>query len=99
MSNKNYIKGRAFEYKRMKAWERNGYTVLRTAGSHGFADLVAVKRTYPVEFIQCKVCKTNAEAQRLINAFATAANLHSPHFHESIEVWVSETRELMVWNG
>ena len=53
MPNKNYVKGRAKEYKVKKQFEKEGYIVLRTAGSHGFADLIAVK--YPhVRFIQCK---------------------------------------------
>ena len=63
MTNKNYIAGRRFEYKVKKYYENKGYTVLRTSGSHGFADLVAVKnsflswwqnKTKTIIFIQCK---------------------------------------------
>lgn len=59
MPNKNYVNGRAKEYRVKKQWEKAGYTVLRTAGSHGFADLIAVKdkdglRGKEVVFIQCK---------------------------------------------
>ena len=43
MVNKNYIAGRRFEYKVKKYYEDKGYTVLRTSGSHGFADLIAVR--------------------------------------------------------
>jgi len=53
MTNKNYQKGRAKEYRVRKKWEEAGWTVLRTAGSHGFADLVAINDEY-VMFIQCK---------------------------------------------
>ena len=55
MVNKNYIAGRRFEYKVKKYYENKGYTVLRTSGSHGFADLVAVKKNVrTIIFIQCK---------------------------------------------
>lgn len=51
----NYRKGRDKEYRIKKLYEQMGYIVLRTAGSHGFADLVAV-REFPKEiiFIQVK---------------------------------------------
>ena len=63
MTNRNYERGRRFEYKVKKYYENKGYTVLRTSGSHGFADLVAVKnsflswrqnKTKTIIFIQCK---------------------------------------------
>jgi Holliday junction resolvase len=53
MPNRNYEKGRRFEYVEKKRLENLGYIVLRTSGSHGFADLVAVKPG-EVRFIQCK---------------------------------------------
>jgi len=53
MGNKNYEKGRRKEYKLKRELERAGWLVLRTAGSHGFADLVAIKGT-TIRFIQCK---------------------------------------------
>ena len=38
-----------------KELEINGWIVLRTAGSHGFADLIAInKSTKRIRFIQCK---------------------------------------------
>lgn len=40
----NYRKGRAFEYEIAAILEREGYEVMRSAGSHGPFDLVAVKR-------------------------------------------------------
>jgi hypothetical protein len=43
MPNRNYLRGRAHEYAIKRKWERDGWTVLRTAGSHGFADLVALR--------------------------------------------------------
>ena len=57
MVNKNYIAGRRVEYKVKKYYEDKGYTVLRTSGSHGFADLIAVRNKESLKrivFIQCK---------------------------------------------
>ena len=52
--NRNYVKGRTFEYKIATIFRRKGYYVVRAAGSHGPADLVAVKQKQRVIFIQCK---------------------------------------------
>jgi len=55
MPNANYQKGRRKEYLIKKQLEREGYIVLRTAGSHGFADLIAIdKDARLIKFIQCK---------------------------------------------
>lgn len=55
MVNKNYVSGRAKEYRIKKQFEDKGYIVLRTAGSHGFADLIAIHPNQRlVKFIQCK---------------------------------------------
>ena len=72
MVNKNYIAGRRFEYKVKHLLERKGYTVLRTSGSHGFADLVAVKNDYNARiiFIQCKNRKATKEEIEKLNKFA-----------------------------
>jgi Holliday junction resolvase len=47
-----YQKGRRFEYQFKKFLEKQGYIVLRTAGSHGFADLIAVGKDGEVIFYQ-----------------------------------------------
>jgi Holliday junction resolvase len=53
--NQNYEKGRRKEYKLKKELEREGLIVLRTAGSHGFADLIAIDKSIRIiRFIQCK---------------------------------------------
>lgn len=56
MANANYLRGRNFEYKVKKYLQEQGYTVLRTAGSHGKYDLIAIKlEPQPsIIFIQCK---------------------------------------------
>jgi Holliday junction resolvase len=57
MPNKNYIRGRAFEYRVKKDLEDKGYIVVRSAGSKSPFDLVAIslKVQYPdVILVQCK---------------------------------------------
>lgn len=65
MPNKNYQNGRAKEYRIKKRFENAGYTVLRSAGSHGFADLVAV-RNEEIVFIQCKPDSMSEEKRKEI---------------------------------
>ena len=62
MPNRNYQKGRAFEYKTKKEYEKKGYLVFRTAGSHSVADLIAIPpmrwaHEWNPIFIQCKTTK------------------------------------------
>ena len=42
MTNKRYVAGRAYEYRVKKKLEKEGWTVLRTAGSHGLFDIIAI---------------------------------------------------------
>ena len=57
----NYHAGRRFEWEIADLFKREGYTVSRTAGSHGEFDLLATKRTsrnrkriFLVVLAQCK---------------------------------------------
>lgn len=56
--NKNYIRGRNFEYKCKKLLESQGYLVFRSAGSKGVADLICIKDGLPL-LVQCKTSVTN----------------------------------------
>ncbi len=60
--NKNYVRGRAKEYRLKKKYGKLGYVVLRTAGSHGFADLIAIGTE--IRFIQVKP-KKFSDGQKL----------------------------------
>lgn len=42
MPNKNYLKGRALEYEVVKMYKQAGGQATRTAGSHGWCDVVAL---------------------------------------------------------
>lgn len=58
----NYSRGRAFEYEVMQMFEKAGYITFRTAGSHGIADVIAIRKydygdsqiVTEVLLIQCK---------------------------------------------
>ena len=60
MSSKNYAKGRAFEYRVQNHLRKKGYYVIRSYGSKGLYDLIAIPpsndkniQNYPL-MIQCK---------------------------------------------
>jgi len=68
--NKNYQKGRRFEYQVVKEYEADGWVAMRTAGSHGFADVIAINPAdQTVDFVQCKVTESDSQAARLCNQF------------------------------
>jgi len=66
--NKNYIRGKAKEHRLKQKYLKEGWDiVLRSAGSKGFADLTAIKKSpFRIEFIQAKPNKFNKkEKERL----------------------------------
>lgn len=78
-----YIKGRQKEYQAKKHLEKLGYTVFRTAGSHGIFDLIAVKGGR-IRFIQIEVLDTGFKKKTLeeIESFQT-----KPELIVSKEMW------------
>jgi Holliday junction resolvase len=62
----NYTSGARIEYKAMHELEKEGYLVIRAAGSHGAFDLVALGRNR-VRLIQCK--KTNSRKKDISRAY------------------------------
>ncbi len=94
--NPNYNAGRRMEYARKKFWESCGYTVMRSAGSHGAFDLTCFRSDRPVVGLQCKRVEKRSAADRLIATFKVNPPLTpSKYFHQTIEVYVSEDRELL----
>ena len=80
MANRRYEAGRRFEWKVRDRLRAAGFTVLRTAGSKGPVDLIAVReRTMvlgveetpgEIRFVQCKNRKPTAAERRAATAFA-----------------------------
>ena len=55
MPNKNYVKGRRKEYKICHELRDCGLIALRTAGSHGFVDVIGIDiHNKEIRFIQAK---------------------------------------------
>lgn len=97
MPNKNYIRGRAFEHKRRKAWERDGYVCARTAGSKSPFDIIAIKPGGCVCLVQCKSTKSPGVARKLMAEFKTNPPLPVGGYTQCMEIWDSKTREFHVW--
>jgi hypothetical protein len=74
--NLNYRRGRQKEYELKERYEKDGYIVFRTSGSHGIADLICVKPRllgeadlFPeVKFVQVKCsihCREEKHVQKI----------------------------------
>ena len=88
MPNRKYEKGRRAEYKTMRLLSDDGYTCIRTAGSHGHYDIIAWD-AYNILFIQVKVdcVPSSKEIQKIVETpFPKMRNCHR-------EIWVWETRK------
>ena len=69
MGNKNYLSGRSREYRIANKLREEGMTVLRAAGSHGFADLVALDpQTRIITFIQVKPTSMGIKAKQALGS-------------------------------
>jgi Holliday junction resolvase-like predicted endonuclease len=65
MPNSNYRDGRDLEYAVMKHLKDNGYIILaRASGSHGPADVIALKPRGELLLVQCKTGGKESAAKR-----------------------------------
>lgn len=69
-----YSRGATYERKIKKEYEAMGYYVIRSAGSRGPVDLVAINRDHFV-FIQCKLRKPTAKERENARLFADERNV------------------------
>lgn len=86
MGNANYRRGRAAEYRIKKLLESTGYTVSRSAGSHGAIDIVAWDKL-GVRFIQSKVGSARVTPQDR----ETLKNMDRPT-NSTVEIWTFKPR-------
>ena len=98
MSNERYISGRLAEYRLRDNLRALGYTVLRTAGSHGAFDLIAVHSKEPVRLIQVKSGKhlTETTVTKRLKEFSESPPL--PYSDRGIAQPESYTQELHIYN-
>ena len=95
MPNPNYQRGVRWERKVKKLYEDLGWTVLRTAGSHGFFDLIAFPSICIPTCIQCKCLKNGTEddAHRVAKTFCENPPLpRSAFFRQVIEVYAMKDK-------
>lgn len=95
--NRNYQRGRRFEYERLKHYkEVMKHDVVRTAGSHGTWDLVAIDAPRGiVTLIQCKVVSSESAARRLLESFKSSPPYApSSHIYQTLEVKVTGSTEV-----
>lgn len=71
--NKNYRRGRRLEYIIVDMFNSSGWLVHRSAGSHGIADVIAIKKDV-VLLIQCKYGTKPTKDERL-KMFNSQSNL------------------------
>lgn len=101
MPNKNYQRGRRFEWEVKKDLESQGWIVVRTAGSHGLWDIIAFRDIggeIRARLIQCKVVQlkgSGAQIERLKKEFK--ANKVFPHykgqFNQLLAVKIAGTKQ------
>jgi Holliday junction resolvase len=72
--NKRYVRGRSFEYYVKKAYEEKGFLVVRSAGSRGRIDLVAISKEGKVYMIQCKIGSLKSVSKSEILSLLNLAN-------------------------
>lgn len=93
MPNYNYQAGRATEYAIRKRMKREGYLeVLRTAGSHGFADLVGIHKDGSVHFVQCKRVETKKDAEKIIKGFKASPGICAGKYEREIIIYIKKER-------
>lgn len=98
MPNKNYLRGRRFEYEVAKTLKEQGYEVMRTAGSHGKFDIIALRSGVKPIFYQCKVTDNERTANRMGAEFKeNPPFLGCKEFHQCLMVKVSRTGIQSYW--
>jgi Holliday junction resolvase len=85
LPNKNYERGRASEYKCQRDLEALGYQTVRTAGSHGAADVIGWN-TQHMRFVQCKTTTGTPSGGYKEDMMKLNSLLLPPH--SQAELWV-----------
>ena len=94
--NRNYRKGIRAEYKLKQMLEERGWVVVRSAGSHGFWDLVAFRferGSVDILLLQVKAKEPPTKMQVIINRGKFRA-LEAVVFVAGGRVWLSRRRQL-----
>lgn len=68
----NYSRGRSLESRVKRDYETRGYFVVRSAGSKGAADLVAIRAGEPTILIQCKIGRCSQSEREALEDLAAS---------------------------
>jgi hypothetical protein len=99
MPNKNYQRGRRLEWQVKKDLEQEGWHVMRTAGSHGAYDIVAIREKNgftEIKFIQCKSGGKTINITKLSDELWEKSPINGAISAEGIHKAVYITVELIV---
>ena len=95
MPNKNYINGSNLERSRKKDWEGLGYFVMKSGGSRGPFDLIAIRegKGLPI-LIQVKRVATRSQANLLLKKFKETPPLKPGDYMQRMEILITNEREI-----
>lgn len=87
--NINYKRSRSKEYQLKNSLEKEGYFTVRTAGSHGIADVIAIKPSpdgnpnlFVVRFIQIKVSERTKTKKIIYKVEDSPCGLINVEYHK-----------------
>ena len=87
------------EFGRRKHYQKRGWSVVRSAGSHGIWDLCGVRLEdpeHPVMFVQCKRVNTIQAAKAMLTKFEKDPPMpKSSHWIMRLEVQVKGSRDIL----
>jgi Holliday junction resolvase len=94
--NKHYQSGRVREYQIRDYLAKNGYTVIRSAGSHSEIDLIAINRT-KIILIQSKkgVTMTTKAKAKLVNKMPRLQLFVTPYKRVLDDNWKVQLEEFI----
>jgi hypothetical protein len=81
----------------MKHYRSLGCHVMRTSGSHGKFDLIAILPSGHSYFIQCKVTESESAGKRLIEGFKKDPPFKNARFTQIMEVKIKGNNNIMSW--
>lgn len=100
MPNRNYLRGRRFEWQLKKDLESQGWFVYRTAGSHGIYDLIALRESEEhgpqVALFQCKTTKED-KVNPLIKEFTGKVAFKADSFAQFLAVKITGKKQYILY--
>jgi hypothetical protein len=91
MPNLNYSRSRQRELEVVKSFQKKGWFAVRSAGSHGIADVVAIRphpdkcpdpNHFEVKFIQIKVSQNTAKYRMILKVENSPCGLLNVEWHK-----------------